>query len=67
MAKEETIVSGMAGRYASALHALAAETGATAAVGAALSSFQKMIDESADLQRLVKSPVFSVEDQSRGL
>ena len=34
MAKEETIVSGMAGRYASALHALAAESGATAAVGA---------------------------------
>ncbi len=67
LAKEETIVSGMAGRYASALHALAAESGATAAVGAALSSFQKLIDESPDLQRLVKSPVFSAEDQTRAL
>ncbi len=67
MAKEETIVSGMAGRYASALHALAAESGATAAVGAALSSFQKLIDESPDLQRLVKSPVFSAEDQTKAL
>lgn len=67
LAKEETIVSGMAGRYASALHALAAESGATAAVGAALSSFQKLIDESADLQRLVKSPVFSAEDQTKAL
>ncbi len=67
VAKEETIVSGMAGRYASALHALAVESGSTGAVGAALASFQKLIDESADLQRLVKSPVFSAEDQARAL
>ncbi|MFV0280437.1 MAG: F0F1 ATP synthase subunit delta [Rhodoblastus sp.] len=67
MAKEETIVSGMAGRYASALHALAVETDGAAAVGAALASFQKLIEESPDLQRLVRSPVFSAEDQTKAL
>jgi F-type H+-transporting ATPase subunit delta len=67
VAKEETIVSGMAGRYASALHALAAETGATREVGEALSGFQQLIDESPDLQRLVRSPVFSAEDQAKAL
>lgn len=67
MAKEETIVSGMAGRYASALHALAVEQNAAGPVGAALSTFQKLIDESPDLQRLVKSPVFSAEEQTKAL
>ncbi|MCC0003296.1 MAG: F0F1 ATP synthase subunit delta [Methylobacteriaceae bacterium] len=67
MAKEETIVSGMAGRYASALHALAVESGSTAVVSQALAAFQKLIDESPDLQRLVKSPVFSAEEQLKAL
>jgi F-type H+-transporting ATPase subunit delta len=67
VAKEETIVSGMAGRYASALHALATEQNATAEVGAALATFQKLIDESGDLLRLVKSPVFSAEEQTKAL
>jgi F-type H+-transporting ATPase subunit delta len=67
VAKEETIVSGMAGRYASALHALAAETGATREVGEALSGFQQLIDESPDLKSLVRSPVFSAEEQTRAL
>ncbi|MDE2577777.1 MAG: F0F1 ATP synthase subunit delta [Hyphomicrobiales bacterium] len=67
MAKEETIVSGMAGRYASALHSLATEQGATAAVGQALATFQGLIDSSPDLQRLVRSPVFSAEEQTKAL
>ena len=67
VAKEETIVSGMAGRYASALHALATEQNSAGAVGAALSTFQKLIDENADMQRLVKSPVFSAEEQTKAL
>jgi F-type H+-transporting ATPase subunit delta len=67
VAKEETIVSGMAGRYAQALHALAVETGAARDVGESLSTFQQMIDESADLQRLVRSPVFSAEEQTKAL
>ncbi len=67
MENEETIVSGMAGRYASALHALAAETGATRETGESLAKFQALIDQSADLQRLVKSPAFSAEEQTRAL
>lgn len=67
MAKEETIVSGMAGRYASALHALATEQNATGPVGAALSAFQKLIDDNPDLQRLVRSPAFSAEEQTKAL
>ncbi len=67
MAKEETIVSGMAGRYAAALHALAVEQNATGPVGAALATFQALLDESPDLRRLVRSPVFSADEQTRAL
>lgn len=56
-------VSGVAERYASSLFALALEEGAVAEVAAALDQFQGMIDGSDDLQRLIKSPVFSAEEQ----
>lgn len=56
-------VSGVAERYASSLFALALEEGAVAEVAASLDKFQAMIDESADLQRLIKSPVFSADEQ----
>ena len=67
MAKEETIVTGMAGRYASALFDLAREQGVTAQVAADLSAFSAMMEESADLRRLVRSPAFAAEDQVRAL
>jgi F-type H+-transporting ATPase subunit delta len=67
LAKEELITSGMAGRYASALFSLAEEQGALAAVAADLDAFSALLDESADLRRLVRSPAFSAEDQARGL
>jgi F-type H+-transporting ATPase subunit delta len=57
----------MAGRYAVALHELARESGSAPAVSAALGQFQKMIDESADLARLVRSPAFSAEEQTRAV
>jgi F-type H+-transporting ATPase subunit delta len=57
----------MAGRYALALFELASEVGATDAVAADLSTFVALLDESADLQRFVKSPVFSAEEQVRAL
>ncbi len=63
----ETIVSGMAGRYALALFDLASDAGAIDQVSADLKGFADLIDESPDLQRLVRSPVFSVDDQSRAL
>lgn len=67
MAQEETVVSGMAGRYAQALFSLAQEHKATDAVGADLARFGKMLAESADLSRLVKSPAFSAEQQGKAL
>jgi F-type H+-transporting ATPase subunit delta len=57
----------MAGRYALALFDLAKDTNSIDEVAAALASFAGMIEESPDLQRLVRSPVFSAEDQTRAL
>jgi F-type H+-transporting ATPase subunit delta len=67
VAKEETIVTGMAGRYASALFALAQEQGATEQVAADLNRFSALIHESDDLARLVRSPVFTAEEQVKAL
>ena len=57
----------MAGRYALALFSLAREGQATDQVAAALKTFSGMIAESPDLERLVRSPVFSAEDQVKAL
>lgn len=67
MAQEETLVSGMAGRYASALFALAQESQTTDKVAADLKTFGDLVASSEDLQRLVKSPVFSGEAQVKAL
>ncbi len=64
---EATIVSGVAERYATALFELADETGSLDPVAADLSRFSALLAESADLARLVKSPVFSAEDQTRAV
>ncbi len=57
----------MAGRYATALFELALESRKLAHVEKDLNRFQQMLDSSADLRRLVESPVFSAEDQARAL
>jgi F-type H+-transporting ATPase subunit delta len=67
VADEGTIVSGMAGRYATALFELALEGNAIDAVKGDLDRFDALVAESADLARLVRSPVFSAEEQSRAL
>jgi F-type H+-transporting ATPase subunit delta len=67
LAVEETIVSGMAGRYATALFELAREDNAIDAVKADLDRFDALVAESADLTRLVRSPVFSAGEQLQGL
>jgi F-type H+-transporting ATPase subunit delta len=64
---EGTIVSGMAGRYATALFELAREEKAIDAVKADLDRFDALLFESPDLMRLVRSPVFSAEEQSKAL
>jgi len=61
------MVSGMAGRYATALFELALEEHAIDAVKADLDRFDGLIAESTDLQRLVRSPVFSADEQTKAL
>lgn len=67
VATDEPISEGVAARYASALFELATEVGNVAGVEADLSKFDALLDESEDLRRLIASPVFSIEDQARGL
>lgn len=67
MAAEAPILSGMAGRYATALFDLALEANAIEPVKADLDRFDALVAESADLARLVRSPVFSAEEQLQAL
>lgn len=64
MPSEQTETSGVAGRYATALFELAADRRAIDAIAGDLSRLQAMIDESRDLRRLIRSPLFSREQQS---
>jgi F-type H+-transporting ATPase subunit delta len=57
----------MAGRYATALFELALEERAIDQVKADLDRFDALIGDSADLRRLVRSPAFTAEAQSRAL
>lgn len=67
MATDDTIVEGMAGRYASAFWDLAKESSQVKQVEADLSKFQALLDESEDLRRMVLSPVISTDDQARAI
>jgi F-type H+-transporting ATPase subunit delta len=57
----------MAGRYAQALFELALEEKATDAVKKDLDAFDALIADSADLKRLVRSPVFGADEQLAAL
>jgi F-type H+-transporting ATPase subunit delta len=67
VAAEESIVSGMAGRYAKAVFELACEEDTLDQVMADLSRFEAFVAESPDLLRLVRSPVFGVVQQQAAL
>ena len=67
MADENPTVSGMAGRYARALFELALDGKIVDAVKADLEKFDAMISGSADLHRLVRSPVFGADEQAKAL
>ena len=67
LAEQQDTVSGVAGRYASALFSLARDERKTDEVAEALSIFDALIVESEDLQRLVRSPIFSAHDQIKAL
>ena len=67
MANEDPSVSGVSGRYATALFELARDQKSVDAVKADLDRFDAMLADSADLKRLVRSPVFSADAQARAL
>lgn len=67
LASETTGVSALAERYATALFEIADERRALDAVAADLRQLRGMISESADLLRLVRSPILSRADQARAV
>ena len=67
MADHEPIISGMAGRYATALFELAQEAKSIDAVKADLGRFTGLLEGSEDLVRLVRSPVFTAEEQTKAV
>ncbi|HVX76346.1 MAG TPA: F0F1 ATP synthase subunit delta [Bradyrhizobium sp.] len=67
MAAEDPSVSGVSGRYATALFELARDEKSVDAVKADLDRFDAMLAESAELKRLVRSPVFSADVQLKAL
>jgi F-type H+-transporting ATPase subunit delta len=67
VAAEDPSVSGVSGRYATALFELAREEKAIDAVKADLDKLEALLADSADLKRLVRSPVFSAEAQLKAL
>jgi len=61
------MISAVAERYAGSLYELAADAGAVARVEGDLARFEALLAGSADLKRLIESPVFSAEDQLRAI
>jgi F-type H+-transporting ATPase subunit delta len=64
---QDSLVSGVARRYASALFELAREAGEIDATERGLDRFAALVDESRDLGRLVASPVFGADEQLAGV
>jgi F-type H+-transporting ATPase subunit delta len=67
VASEGTGVSGLADRYAAALFDLADERKALDRVAEDLRTLRGLIAESADLRRLIRSPILSRADQGRAI
>ena len=59
--------TGLSGRYATALFELADEEKQLDAVAGDLGSIGAMIEDSADLRRLIRSPVISRDDQQKAM
>ena len=67
MAAQEPIISGMAGRYATAAFELALEQKKVDSLKADLDRFDALVAEHGDLARLVHSPVFTAKEQVAAL
>jgi F-type H+-transporting ATPase subunit delta len=67
VAAEDPSVSGVSGRYATALFELARDEKSVDAVKADLDRFEALLADSPELKRLVRSPVFSADVQLKAL
>jgi F-type H+-transporting ATPase subunit delta len=67
LSAENITVSGIAGRYATALFDLASDAKQLDAVANDLATLNAMMAESADLARLIRSPLISRNDQARAM
>jgi F-type H+-transporting ATPase subunit delta len=67
VAADTSIASGVAGRYASALFDLANESSALDAIAQDLQSLKTLLNESDDLAELVRSPLYSRDQQAAAI
>ncbi|CAM5489927.1 ATP synthase subunit delta OS=Afipia felis OX=1035 GN=atpH PE=3 SV=1 [Afipia felis] len=67
MATDDTSVSGVAGRYATALFELARDQKSIDSVRADIDKFAGLLADNDDLVRLVRSPVFTAQEQGKAL
>jgi F-type H+-transporting ATPase subunit delta len=67
VAADDSMMASVAGRYASALYDLATEQNQVKPVEQELAGLKALLVDSADLRRLVLSPVFTSDEQTRAL
>lgn len=67
MAGNDAMMAGVAGRYASALLDTARQENQHADVEQDITAIGQLIDDSEDMRRLIRSPVFSAEDQTKAI
>ena len=67
MAAEQAQETGLADRYASAIFELAQDEKSLEAVERDFVALRSLVGQSADLERLVKAPVFTREEQARAM
>ena len=67
MAQSGSLISGVAERYAGSLFELALESKSVESVEKDLTRVEQLLAGSADLKRLIESPVFSADDQFKAI
>ena len=67
MSSDDSHVSGLAGRYATAVFELALEERALDGVAEDVSRLKALLQGSPDLARLIRSPMFSRAEQAKGM
>ncbi len=67
MATDEQSTASVPGRYAFALYELARDQKAVPSVETELAKFSAILDANPDLQRLVRSPVFTSDEQTKAI